>query len=141
MTDSDPQEIDVAQALQDSQQLVQTLTSERDIAHAFLKAATDSHTDITQQLASVQQTLAAATVNLSPADRLVEAYRLVEEDKAAKKIAYDVEQAVLSMKHQNELDFIKNCTPQQVQMAGLVIGPQTTHDLIYARLRAVVGMG
>ena len=128
-------------ALQDSQQLVQTLTSERDIAQTALKAATDAHTDVAQQLASVQQTLAAATVNLSPADRLVEAYRLVEEDKAAKKIAYDVEQAVATMKHKDELDFIKSCTPQQVQMAGLVIGPQTTHDLIYARLRAVVGMG
>ena len=44
-------------------------------------------------------------------------------------------------KHQAELDFIKKCTPEQVAMAGLTIGPQTTHDVVYARLKAVVGNG
>lgn len=129
-----PPEVDIAAALHAAQQ------------HAFdLEAQVvilaDQRDALQSQLTAVQEQLANATQTLTPADRLAEAYRLVDQDKVAKKAAYDAEQAEAQAKHQAELDFIKSCTPQQVQQAGLVIGPLTTHAMVYERLRAVVGNG
>ena len=72
---------------------------------------------------------------------LVQAQKIVDAAAAKTKAAYDAETKAAQDKHQAELDFIKKCTPEQVAMAGLTIGPQTTHDVVYARLKAVVGNG
>ena len=72
-------------------------------------------------------------------EALAKAYELVAADQQAKRDAYETEVAESQAKHKAELDFIKGCTPEQVGMAGLTIGPTTTHDVVYKRLRAVVG--
>lgn len=77
---------------------------------------------------SNEMTLAAARKMVADADGQIAA-------------AYAKATVAAQTKHQAELDFIKSCTPEQVSMAGLTIGPQTTHDVVYARLKAVVGNG
>ena len=72
---------------------------------------------------------------------LAEARKIVDAADAATKAEYDKGVKEAQAKHQAELDFIKSCTPEQVGMAGLTIGPTTTHDVVYARLKAVVGNG
>jgi hypothetical protein len=77
----------------------------------------------------------AAAMSLAEARKIVAA----ADDKT--KAEYDKGVKAAQDQHQAELDFIKSCTPEQVAMAGLTIGPMTTHAVVYARLKAVVGNG